>query len=64
MGRIADRVRKAFVQYKRGHLKAFVKELVDTADSSVHSYTHRCVLDREIEKQLKEFKAWLTYKDM
>jgi len=53
MGRIADRVSKAFAHYKRGHFKAFVKELVDTADHSVGCQMHRDVLDREIEKQFK-----------
>jgi len=56
MGVIADRVAKAFKMYKAGDIKGFVKEIIDTADYSVHSSTHRAALDKAIDIEFEKLK--------
>lgn len=52
MGRIADRCAKAFKLLEDGKFNEFVKELVDCADFSVHSSTHRYCMDEALDKEL------------
>ena len=54
MGKIEDSVKKAFKEYrKRKKLKTLIFSLVDIADYSVRSSSHRSILDEAINEELK-----------
>ena len=65
MGKITDRVEKAFTKFKEEsknkieNLKAienFVNELIDVADKNVKFQHHRDILDNEVERQFQLIK--------
>ena len=54
MGILIDRVDNAFKNYKKGNLRAFVKEISNVSD--VRWGFHKDIVDREIDRQLKALK--------